>query len=507
MERSTGTPAEAIPAVRSGPLLAPDVRRVLARAFVPGEWNAVGRSRIAVVVERVLAVSDGEAEAALARVVAGFGRRHRDLDGVLVRHAHTVAGAHGALDDLSPTRLRLLGAYLTQEYAIEAAALTNPSMVPAPGAGARADGALPVVLSARAIGEGHVSSIVFREGVVHADGHVTVRSAGSHAEAARRTEPNYDRRIFSRQVVGEGADPAMAHRMLGDLPVHFSMEQLEGRLRAFTEQRSVDPATHEVVRLAHRLASANYVATFSEDSRLDERVLFPVGPTESRGMEDARFVRFVDDDGGVRYYATYTAYDGFTVRPQLIDTTDFRTFAVATVGGRADPGKGMALFPRRIGGRFAALTRPDRESIAVAFSEHRRDWSDDPVTVWRPGTTTWDLIQLGNNGAPVETEAGWLVLTHGVGPMRRYVLGALLLERDDPTRPLGYLPEVLLAPQEDERDGYVPNVVYSCGGLVHAGHLIVPYGFSDRGAAVATFPLDEVLDRLVDAGRSGLDAA
>lgn len=507
MERSTGTPHEAIPAVRSGPLLEPDVRRVLARPFVPGEWHTVGRPRIAVVVDRVLAVPDDEADAALAQVVDGFGDRHRDLDAVLVRHAWMVAGTHGVLDDMSPVRLRLLGAYLTQEYAVEAAALTNPSMVPAPGAGVDGDGVLPVVLSARAIGEGHVSSIVFREGLVRADGTVTVHPAGRHVEPARRTEPDYDRRMFSRQIVGEGADPVLVDRMLGELPAHFSMEQLEGWLRAFTAQRSVDTATHEVVRLAHLLASANYVATFPDGSSLDARVLFPVGPTESRGMEDARFVRFVDDDGSVRYHATYTAYDGFTVRPQLIETADFRMFKVATIGGRADPGKGLALFPRRIGGRFAALTRPDHESIAVAFSDHRRFWSDEPVIVWRPGGATWDLIQLGNNGSPIETDAGWLVLTHGVGPMRRYVFGALLLDREDPTRPLGYLPDALLAPQEAERDGYVPNVVYSCGGLVHAGVLVVPYGFSDRGTAVATFPLDEVLDRLVAAGNAGLDAA
>lgn len=494
--------------VRSRPLLEPDVSRVLARPFVPGEWGSVpGVPRINVVIERVLAIPEAQVDSTVRQVTARFGDRHRDLDAVLLRHAEMVTSAHGGLDHVTGSRLRLLGAYFTQEYAVEAAALTNPSMVPAPWADTVDDGALPIVLSARAIGEGHVSSIVFREGRVGPDGRVDMLPAGRHLETALRTEPGYEREMFSRQLIAEGADADVVGRLLRNVADHFSMEELEGRLRAFTSQRDVDAVTHEAVRLAHWLASANYVATFSEDTRLDERVLFPVGPTESRGMEDARFTRLVEDDGAARYVATYTAYDGFTVRPQLLETRDFVSFRSTTIGGTMHPGKGMAVFPRRIDGRYVAVVRPDHESVAVATSTHLRDWSDEPTTVLRPGSAPWDLIQLGNNGSPIETEAGWLVLTHGVGPMRRYALGALLLDHDDPTRPLGYLADALLEPAEDERDGYVPNVVYSCGGLVHAGRLVVPYGISDRGAAAATFPLDGLLDRLTTAGPAALDAA
>jgi predicted GH43/DUF377 family glycosyl hydrolase len=312
----------------------------------------------------------------------------------------------------------------------------------------------------------------------------------------------YDRAMFQRELIEEGADEDLTAFVMGRIPPQFTANELESWLHALDGYQFGAAAVHEIVRLSHWLVSSNYSASFPEDTAISERLLFPVGPAESRGMEDARFVRFVDDDGTVRYFATYTAYDGFTIRPQLIETSDFASFRISTLNGVRDQTKGMALFPRRIGGRYVALTRPDRESIAVAMSDDPREWVLDPTTVWRPGTTTWDLVQLGNNGSPIETRAGWLVLTHGVGPVRRYVLGALLLDLDDPTRPLGYLPQALLEPSEDERDGYVPNVVYSCGGLVHGDRLVVPYGFSDIGTAVATFPLDELLDRLTTVGTS-----
>lgn len=415
-----------------------------------------------------------------------------------------VQSSHDGLVDLSDERVRLLGAYFTQEYAIEAAALTNPSMVAAPDPATTSDGDLPFIMSARAIGEGHLSSIVFRSGVLDAAGGAQVDPLSGYVVGAQRSAPAYDAAMFSRQLVTAGADADIVAALLRHLPPRFSMEELESWLHAFTADQSVDKATHDMLRLSHWLASTNYIASFPDDSQVGDRVLFPAGPSESRGMEDARFVRFVDDDG-VRYYATYTAYDGFTVRPQLIETPDFRSFRILTLHGVEDQTKGMALFPRRIDGRYAALTRPDRESIAFATSDHPRDWEAEPAVVWRPGTVTWDLIQLGNNGSPIETDAGWLVLTHGVGPMRRYAIGALLLDLHDPVRPLGYLPHALLEPAGDERDGYVPNVVYSCGGLVHADNLVVPYGFSDTGSAIATFPLAELLDRLVRSGRARLN--
>ena len=242
------------------------------------------------------------------------------------------------------------------------------------------------------------------------------------------------------------------------------------------------------------IADNNYRVTFAAESAISERVLVPTGPAEANGIEDARFVRFVDDDGSVTYLAPYTAYDGRELTPQLLRTDDFRTFTAEQLSGPAAKNKGMALFPRRVGGRYACLSRWDRERSFVA-------WSDDGLT-WGSATPidtpsqTWELIQVGNCGSPVETPEGWLVLTHGVGPMRTYTIGVLLLDLETPGRVIADLPGPLIAADGEERDGYVPHVVYSCGSLLHEDHLVVPYGFADHGIAVAVIDLPGLLARL-----------
>jgi predicted GH43/DUF377 family glycosyl hydrolase len=250
----------------------------------------------------------------------------------------------------------------------------------------------------------------------------------------------------------------------------------------------------ETIEVIHWLATSNYDVTYAPDSAISERVIFPDSPTESHGMEDARFVRFVDDDDSACYYATYTAYDGHGILPQLIETRDFLRFNVRTLNGTGAQNKGMALFPRRVGGKFAMLSRHDGENLFFMTSDNIRFWHDaEKLQVSR---RCWEIIQIGNCGSPIETEVGWLVLTHGVGPMRTYAIGAMLLDLEDPRRVIGQLPGPLLAPEPDEREGYVPNVVYTCGGLAHDGQLILPYGFSDVGIRVATIPLDDLLSRL-----------
>jgi predicted GH43/DUF377 family glycosyl hydrolase len=254
------------------------------------------------------------------------------------------------------------------------------------------------------------------------------------------------------------------------------------------------------VRTIHWLASSNYESTFHAESTVSERVIFPASPTESQGMEDARFVRFTYDDGSVTYFATYTAYDGYRILPQLIETRDFVTFRVSTLNGSAALNKGIALFPRKVGGSFMALGRLDNENNHLIRSENVRFWHER-VTLQEP-QEPWELIQIGNAGSPIETEAGWLVITHGVGALRQYHLGALLLDLEDPSRIISRLREPLLSPADDERDGYVPNVVYSCGAMTHAGLLVLPYGFSDVGARIATLRLEDVLTSLT-AARTG----
>lgn len=477
----------------------PDARRVLARPFIPGDWaNITAGSRVEAVVQRILAIPDEKIAGLLEQVRRRFASRHADFDAVLDHHAALVA-EHLPTDGISADRRRLVGAYFTQEYAVEAAAITNPSIVPAPEQRGVAPGELRFVLSARAIGEGHISSVAFRSGTLDVAGGVRMDPAGRHVVGGMRQEPSYDRRIFERRLVEYGADEEAVAFALGRIPHRFTMEELETWLHRIDGDQFSGAPIHEALRLAHWLAASNYVTTFPETSAIGERVLFPAGPTESRGMEDARFVHFAEDDGTHVYYATYTAFDGFMTLPQLIETPDFRTFSIATLNGVQSQTKGMALFPRRVGGSYAALTRPDRESIAITMADHVREWGAAPQVILRPGSTPWDLVQLGNCGSPIETSAGWLVLTHGVGPMRRYVLGAMLLDRDDPTRILGALPDALLEPAEDQRDGYVPNVVYSCGGLIHQDWFVVPYGYADVGTGIAVFALEDLLERLTGA--------
>jgi predicted GH43/DUF377 family glycosyl hydrolase len=291
-----------------------------------------------------------------------------------------------------------------------------------------------------------------------------------------------------------GALNEISGPILDSLSDQFTIEEVEAAIRNQDRRVADRSIAFETTRAIHWLASSNYSLEFDPRSDFSERVIFPAGPTESRGMEDARFVRFTDEDGSERYFATYTAFDGFQILPQLIETTDFVSFRIRTLGGIRAVNKGIALFPRKLDGRFAALSRYDNENNYLMFSDTVRFW-DDAERLQVP-KSPWELIQIGNCGSPLETEAGWLVITHGVGPMRQYSLGAILLDLDDPRRVIGHLDEPILVPDEEERDGYVPNVVYSCGSLIHDGLLVLPYGFSDQATRIATMPIDDLLGRL-----------
>jgi predicted GH43/DUF377 family glycosyl hydrolase len=398
------------------------------------------------------------------------------------------------LDGVSDERRLLVGAYLTHEYAFEAAALTNPSMVSAPDQSALPPGATRFLLSLRAIGEGHLSSIEFRKGVVAGDGSVTLYPSGPWAETGERRPTVYERKFFSVKLNELGADHYLTARVLDQLPRLFNNEELQQATAVLDDlPRAV---SHETVKLIHWLAASNYVLEFEGETALEERVLWPEGPFESRGMEDARFVHFSEDDGTTTYYATYTAFDGNNILPQLIETNDFRKFEITTMNGSSVQNKGMALFPRPVGGQYLALSRPDRENIHLIASNDPRFWPSPSTPLRRP-TRPWELVQMGNCGSPLETPEGWLVLTHGVGPMRTYRLGLLLLDLEDPKRVIAELPDPILEADPEERDGYVPNVVYSCGGMIVRDHLLVPYGFSDRGGAVARYSVAQLLDALL----------
>ena len=480
---------------RSPQRLAADPSRVITRLFVPGQEGFEHQdSRAGAVLRRILALDEAEVRSALDDVVTRFDGRHRDLVGTFRRHADELADRLNTDIEPSQARMLLLGATFTTEYAIEAAALCNPSIVAHPDQAGIAAGSLRFVMSVRGIGEGHRSSIGFRTGMVDADGGVTVDAPAPFATVGSVGSTLLDAAVFRSELArlrdgGEAADYVLD--ALGD---RFTRADLDEQLDALRTHMRTRGHVQETIALIRATAERSYAVEFAGDIPLSERVLFPAMDAEEAGMEDARFVRFVDDDGSVRFYATYTAYSGNEISQQLLETTDFLSFTSAPMTGKAAANKGLALFPRRIGGRFAAMSRSDRESNSVAYADDPFVWPDS-VPCQKP-TQAWEAVQLGNCGPPIETEAGWLVLTHGVGPMRTYRIGAILLDLEEPTRIIGQLKRPLLSPAADEQDGYVPNVVYSCGALVHGETLVIPYGIGDAAIGIATVPLPELLAEL-----------
>jgi predicted GH43/DUF377 family glycosyl hydrolase len=476
-------------------VLRPDPRRVITKLFLPGqEMLIAGESRATAVIHRVLAMRPPEVAATLAATLDSFTARHRDLARTL--ETNFVLVAHRLVDSAAVTtdQRLLIGAYFTQEYSIEAAALFNPSLVRHPDQDGLAPAQVRVVLSARAVGEGHLSSVEFRTGVVGPGPVVRIDDPGDTLVLGVRRPTGYQRDAFRRTLTDIGGYDETAAFVLDRLSERFTNSDLEAAIAGLGRQRLTRGSVDETIDHLHRIAACNYELEFPATSQLAERVIWPTSPAESHGMEDARFTRFVDDDGSVIYYATYTAFDGTHVAPHLLATADFRRFVVSQLTGPGARNKGMALFPRRIGGQYVALSRWDRENNAIATSADGHNW-DVSATLQTP-EQPWELIQLGNCGPPIETPRGWLVLTHGVGPLRVYAIGAILLDLDDPHRVIGRLTEPLLTPNPDERDGYVPNVVYSCGALVEHGTLVLPYGCSDSSIRIACVDLSVLLDRM-----------
>lgn len=470
--------------------LQPDAGRVVVRFFAPGREDVgPGDSRASQVVDRVFALSTQEVETALTAVDERFAGRHPDLDETFDRHA-AMAGGSRAREASGGPRRRLLGAAFTHEYAVEAAALCNPSIVAHPQQPGNADGDVAFVLSVRGIGEGHRSSIGFRTGAISASGTVTVDAPGALPRTAPASPGVHYRAVLHRELAARHDDHENAAFVLDPLPERFNDAELQARIAAL----AADAATrrHTTTTIAHLqlLARCSYHVEFPAGSDLSERVLWPQSPIESHGMEDARFVE-ITDGSAPRYCATYTAFDGEKISQNLLTTDDFVSFDVTPLAGMAARGKGLALFPRRVNGRYVALSRADRETNSVAYSDDLRCW-DTARTIQQP-RHAWEVLQLGNCGSPIETPDGWLVLTHGVGPMRTYSIGAILLDLEQPHVVLATLEQPILTPPADGRGGYVPNVVYTCGALAVGDRLVVPYGVGDRSIAVATLSISELL--------------
>jgi len=407
--------------------LRPDPARVIVRPFKPAteprDLNPTDKTRANHIVDRVLGLNSDEAAAQLADVLENFEGRHRNLLATFESRAAEMEDALSPHTSFTQIQRQLLGAYFLHEYSFEAAALFNPSIVDHPDQSSAPQGGRRFVLSLRAVGEGHISSLTFRSGTIDAKGGITVDPPARLASSPR--------------LVGRTSGPS------GD-----------------------------AVELV-----------FSVESDISERVIFPVTQSQSNGIEDARFVTF-KDEGGTIFYATYTAYSGNAIRSELLETRDFITFRLSPLHGTAAQNKGMALFPRKIGGQYAMIGRQDNENLYLIKSDDLYSWSGG-VAILKP-QFPWEFVQMGNCGSPIELDEGWLLLTHGVGPVRRYSIGAALLDKNDPSKVLARSPEPLVRPEPSERAGYVPNVVYTCGAIRHHDHIILPYAVSDTFSNFAT---------------------
>jgi len=480
-----------IPIDRSKIVLRPDRTRVLLRPFLQ-----TGGRRAMKLCAQVMALPEPDVRALCKQVEVEFGDRHTQIEEFLCRRFSQARTCLHPGQKLSKARKLLLGAYFSHEYSLEASALFNPSIVPHPDQSKLPVGSLRFILSLRATGEGHISSITFRTGVLDKNGGVTITEPTRYClEPAQIPNATYHKPLFERKLQELGLAGSLSRHVFQGLENSFTQHELRARVQEAVQDRpKQDRKAHVAAAKIMMLAQSNYEVQFSADSRPSERVLFPSTPSQSNGIEDARFVLFQNDDGTQTYYATYTAYDGKTVLPQFIETADFLHFKFSTLNGPAVQNKGMALFPRKINGRYVMLGRQDQENIYVLFSDNLRFWNTSQL-ILKP-KFPWEFIQIGNCGSPIETEAGWLVLSHGVGPMRKYCIGAFLLDLNDPAKVIGRLRDPLITPDENEREGYVPNVVYSCGSLIHGSRLILPYAMSDYATTFAALPLDKLLSAM-----------
>ena len=472
--------------------LLPESARVIIRPFVPADGRHVTN-----MIGRVLALTEDEVAYQLNAVREEFEVRHLDVESILDARYEKMRHRASMPCQLSRQRQLLIGALFSGEYALESAALFNPSIVPHPDQSGVSPGGLRFIMSLRATGEGHISSIEFRAGSIAPDGRITLEPVSRFVALPEIVpNPSYEKKLFTIKLNEMGFGDGQTAAVMSPLGESFTLSDLKGRVGTLRHEAQ-GAATRDLNRAlecVQWLANSNYELRFNENLAVSERIIFPVSRNETNGIEDARFVRFVDEDGAVMFYATYTAYNGHDILPQLIETRDFLHFRILTLNGRAVQNKGMALFPRRIAGRYAMLSRQDDENILIMFSDSPHYWSD-PRVILRPAEM-WESVKIGNCGSPIETEAGWLVITHGVGPMHKYCIGAALLDLDDPTIVIGRLREPLLVPEGDERDGYVPNVVYSCGSMLHGDELILPYAISDRASVIASVSVSDLLTAL-----------
>ncbi len=468
-----------------------DISRVITRLYMPGNMNRVHK-----IISRVLKLKEQECDEMYEKVALRFYNRHKNLDSIFIDNFKEVSNYVDMPTEMKEIKKLLIGAYFTMEYSIESAAIFNPSIIMHPDQSGVPKDCQRFIMSLRATGEGHISSIVFRTGIIDESISLTFDPITSFASTPKTVHNRfYNRDIFEVKLKDIGAWNKISKEILNSLPEKFSFQDLRKKIDKvylYLENKEKD----ETIDNIYWIANSNYFKLFDTDSNISERVIFPVSDNEIGGIEDARFVKFVDEKGDSIYYATYTANNGKHTLPHLLETKDFLRFNIATLNGDAAQNKGMALFPRKVNGKYAMLSRLDGENNYIMYSDNIHFW--DQAKIIQEPQYPWEFIQLGNCGSPIETEYGWLVLTHGVGPVRQYSIGAILLDLNNPEKVIKKLENPLLTPNETEREGYVPNVVYSCGSIIHNKNLIIPYAMSDITSGIVTVNIKDLIDNMID---------
>ena len=472
--------------------LNPDYTKVIARFLNTGDARSLQ------IIQKVLQLKNPEAEALLAGSLIDFAGRYKNIRSIFLKHFNFIKYllSGDEFEALTEERKLLLGAFFTMEYSIEAAALFNPSIVADPDQRGVAAGHKKVIVSFRATGESHISSMVFRRGVLDENAIINLEPPGKFLSEGEVSQEDKDNKMTFRTLLDQmELPPKVSSSILDQLKDFFSYREMEVVLKNALSAIKLPSRQKTIKDNILDMVSSSYELHFAPDSLISERVIFPVTAIEKNGIEDARWVRFTEDDGTFSYIATYTAYNGSSIVPQLILTDDFINFKIASLSGKAAVNKNLALFPRKINGRYAMLSRIDGINNYLMYSDNLFVW-EEAVVLQEP-KYPWEFIQIGNAGSPIETDKGWLVITHGVGAMRKYCLGASLFDINDPSQELGRLREPFLVPNEEERHGYVPNVVYSCGSIIHGDKLVIPYAVSDYASSFATLPLNELLEELL----------
>jgi len=473
----------------------PNSKRIITRSYLPG-----GKLKAKLIIKNILNFTDKETSLVLDQILREFSKRHRNISKTFESNFKKVEKIIIKLkidpSTLSLKRRLVIGAYFTQEYSIESAAFFNPSIVIDPDQFNLEEGQTRVILSFRATGEGHISSIVFRSAIIDKDNNITIIESGNLVDVPETVKSYvYDKKLFIKKFEEMEHDGAILEMVLNGLKGKFIYGELISNIKNILKDESLTASNKAEINRIKWLATSHYEITFSFDTAISERVIFPISYAETNGIEDARFVDFTEDDGSTTYYATYTAFNGYSTLSTLLETKDFYHFYIRPLNGKFAADKGMALFPRKIKGKYVMLSRYDGYANYIMFSDNINIWQN-AKKIQEP-SSPWELIKLGNAGSPLETDRGWLLITHSVGPMRRYSLGAILLDLNDPTKVIAKLKEPLLMPNKSERDGYVPNVVYSCGSIILNNELIIPYAISDSASTFATISLDELFKEMV----------